>query len=249
MAFVYFPNGANQPDWWPTGEGKDFQLNRTMEPLETVKDQIQVIGGLDHINATAGPDGPRRPRPGQRHVPDRRPGQEDRRGRHPRGGLDRPGHRQPDRPPDPVPLAGADLRRRPASRATATPAIRAPTSTTSSWRSPTTPIAARAQPPARSSSASSAPGRPASARPDLQAAAGAAAVDPRLRARRRPRPPARARLPRPREARRVPDQRPRDRDADRSRPSGSATGARPRRATPRPASRPTSRTTSSSCTT
>src|SRR4029079_286764 len=26
MAFVYFPNGAHQANWWPTGEGKDFVL-------------------------------------------------------------------------------------------------------------------------------------------------------------------------------------------------------------------------------
>jgi hypothetical protein len=57
MAFMYFPNGALQGNWWPTGEGKDFVLNRTMEPLESLKSKIQVIGGLDHRHATAGPDG------------------------------------------------------------------------------------------------------------------------------------------------------------------------------------------------
>ena len=57
MAFVYFPNGAIQPNWWPTGEGKDFKLARTLEPLEKVKDKIQILGGLDHKNATPGPDG------------------------------------------------------------------------------------------------------------------------------------------------------------------------------------------------
>lgn len=57
MAFVYFPNGAIQPTWWPKGEGKDFELNRTMQPLEKVKHQLQVLGGMDHVNATPGPDG------------------------------------------------------------------------------------------------------------------------------------------------------------------------------------------------
>jgi hypothetical protein len=56
-AFVYFPNGAIQKNWWPTGEGKDFQLARTMEPLAKVKHQLQIFGGLDHVNATPGPDG------------------------------------------------------------------------------------------------------------------------------------------------------------------------------------------------
>jgi hypothetical protein len=57
MAFVYFPNGAIQPNWWPKGEGKDFELGRTMEPLAPVKHELQVLGGMDHVNATPGPDG------------------------------------------------------------------------------------------------------------------------------------------------------------------------------------------------
>src|SRR5712675_1007133 len=56
-AFVYFPNGAIQPNWWPTGEGKDFQFAKTMQPLEKVKNSLQVFAGLDHRNATPGPDG------------------------------------------------------------------------------------------------------------------------------------------------------------------------------------------------
>ena len=57
MAFVYFPNGAIQPNWWPKGEGSDFELARTMEPLAKLKQQLQVLGGMDHVNATPGPDG------------------------------------------------------------------------------------------------------------------------------------------------------------------------------------------------
>jgi hypothetical protein len=55
MAYVYFPNGAIQDTWWP--EGKEFKLNKTMQPLEKVRGQLQVLGGLDHVNATPGPDG------------------------------------------------------------------------------------------------------------------------------------------------------------------------------------------------
>jgi hypothetical protein len=58
MAFVYVPNGVNLSCWWPKKEGRDFELNRTMEPLERVKQQIQVISGLDQLNATGGKDGP-----------------------------------------------------------------------------------------------------------------------------------------------------------------------------------------------
>jgi hypothetical protein len=57
MAFMYFPNGAHQGYWWPKGEGKDFVLNQTMQPLEKLKHKLQVISGLDHRHATAGPDG------------------------------------------------------------------------------------------------------------------------------------------------------------------------------------------------
>jgi hypothetical protein len=58
MAFIYFPNGAIQDSWWPTGEGRDFELGRTMRPLARVKHQVQVLSGLEHVNATPGYDGP-----------------------------------------------------------------------------------------------------------------------------------------------------------------------------------------------
>jgi hypothetical protein len=57
MAFLSFPNGAIPAKWWPTGDGKDFQLNDTMAPLANVKDKIQVLGGLTDLSADGGPDG------------------------------------------------------------------------------------------------------------------------------------------------------------------------------------------------
>lgn len=57
MAFVTFPNGCNLDRWWPKGEGAAFELNQTMASLAGVKKQIQVISGLDHLNAEAGADG------------------------------------------------------------------------------------------------------------------------------------------------------------------------------------------------
>jgi hypothetical protein len=57
-AFVYVPNGVNLTHWYPKKEGKGLELNRTMEPLERFKDQLQVIAGLDQQNATGGKDGP-----------------------------------------------------------------------------------------------------------------------------------------------------------------------------------------------
>ena len=56
-AFIFFPNGAIQPTWWPSEPGKDFALSRTLQPLAPHRGQIQVLGGLDHRNAEPGPDG------------------------------------------------------------------------------------------------------------------------------------------------------------------------------------------------
>ena len=56
-AFIYFPNGAIPSAWWPTGDGANFQLNRTTQPLDSVRQNIQLLGGLEHLNATAGSDG------------------------------------------------------------------------------------------------------------------------------------------------------------------------------------------------
>ena len=39
-AFVFFPNGAIPSRWWPTGEGADFTLGRTLQPLESSRQFI-----------------------------------------------------------------------------------------------------------------------------------------------------------------------------------------------------------------
>src|SRR5882762_10093124 len=58
MAFLYVPNGTIPSAWWPAGDGgRDFELPRTLQPLENVRHQVQVISGLDDINANPGPDG------------------------------------------------------------------------------------------------------------------------------------------------------------------------------------------------
>jgi hypothetical protein len=58
MAFMTIPNGVHQANWWPTGGGREFELGPTMQSLADLQGKIQVLGGLDHINATAGKDGP-----------------------------------------------------------------------------------------------------------------------------------------------------------------------------------------------
>ncbi len=57
MAYVYVPNGVHQGHWWPKELGKDFGLTRTLQPLEKVKQHVQVLGGLDQLNANGGLDG------------------------------------------------------------------------------------------------------------------------------------------------------------------------------------------------
>ena len=57
MAFMSIPNGVQQDHWFPTNSDDGIVLSPTLAPLEKVKSKIQVIGGLDHIHATAGNDG------------------------------------------------------------------------------------------------------------------------------------------------------------------------------------------------
>lgn len=56
-AFVFFPNGAIPQHWWPEGLGTAFRYNATLQPLEAVRRHVQVVGGLDHLNANPGDDG------------------------------------------------------------------------------------------------------------------------------------------------------------------------------------------------
>lgn len=57
MAFVYVPNGANMADWTPQLDGLDYTLPFILEPLESVRADIQVITGLSHKKAFANGDG------------------------------------------------------------------------------------------------------------------------------------------------------------------------------------------------
>jgi hypothetical protein len=56
-AFINFPNGSIPAHWWPEGGEKDFKFKESLSPLESVRKSVQVMGGLDHKNATAGKDG------------------------------------------------------------------------------------------------------------------------------------------------------------------------------------------------
>jgi hypothetical protein len=58
MAFVFFPNGAIMPNWKPEGEGTDYTLSHTLEPLKDFRGDFNVISGLAQDNGRAKGDGP-----------------------------------------------------------------------------------------------------------------------------------------------------------------------------------------------
>ncbi len=57
MAFVFVPNGVIVPEWTVKGEGTNWQLSPTLEPLAKVKDQVCVMTGLMQDNARHKGDG------------------------------------------------------------------------------------------------------------------------------------------------------------------------------------------------
>ena len=56
-AFLYVPNGVILDGWRPQGEGTDYTLNRTMEPLAALKPDFSVVTGLAHQHGFANGDG------------------------------------------------------------------------------------------------------------------------------------------------------------------------------------------------
>jgi hypothetical protein len=58
MAFVYIPNGANMDDWTPKAAGTDYELPYILQPLESLKNDFQVVSGLAHDKARPHGDGP-----------------------------------------------------------------------------------------------------------------------------------------------------------------------------------------------
>jgi len=54
MAALYMPNGVNVSEWVPKGEGRDFELSPSLEPLRSLKDRVVVLSNLWNQNAKAG---------------------------------------------------------------------------------------------------------------------------------------------------------------------------------------------------
>lgn len=57
MAYLYVPNGVIGSTWKPLGEGRDFQLNTSMESLSEYRDSLSVVSGLEHKHGWANGDG------------------------------------------------------------------------------------------------------------------------------------------------------------------------------------------------
>ena len=57
LGFIYIANGVIQKDWNPTTVGAGFELPPILKPLAKVRDQINIISGLAHLQADTFGDG------------------------------------------------------------------------------------------------------------------------------------------------------------------------------------------------
>ncbi|MGZ0165724.1 MAG: DUF1552 domain-containing protein [Planctomycetales bacterium] len=57
-AYVFFPNGAIMPEWTPKTDGENFEFSKTLKPLESFRNNLNVISGLAQDNGRAKGDGP-----------------------------------------------------------------------------------------------------------------------------------------------------------------------------------------------
>jgi hypothetical protein len=54
MAVLYMANGVNTSQWAPEGQGRDFRLSPTLQPLEDLQDQLLVVSNLWNAAANTG---------------------------------------------------------------------------------------------------------------------------------------------------------------------------------------------------
>jgi hypothetical protein len=59
MCCIYFPFGVSLPpegrddsdwNWFPKGEGRDFQFRNTLSSLERLREDVTILGGMSHPN-------------------------------------------------------------------------------------------------------------------------------------------------------------------------------------------------------
>ena len=174
------PNGRQPAVLVAQGNGKDFELNRTMKPLEPLKGKIQVLGGLDNLSANAGKDGGG-DHAGLQHLSHRRPHQKRHRAADIRAGTsidqlasaaDRPSH----------PLSLPSSSHATASRKSGSMRHRSYSYASPSWNmsccTPTTPMAPEPNPRMVFDAVSSVAVPPVNAQKISLKAPGEAKVDP-----------------------------------------------------------------------
>src|SRR6185369_12949526 len=57
LGFIYIANGVIQKQWTPVTSGTSWELTPTLKPLEGIKDQLNIISGLAHLQADTFGDG------------------------------------------------------------------------------------------------------------------------------------------------------------------------------------------------
>jgi hypothetical protein len=54
LGYCYIPHGGVMANWTPVAEGADFELSRSLMPLQPFRDQVVVVSNLAHKMAGAG---------------------------------------------------------------------------------------------------------------------------------------------------------------------------------------------------
>lgn len=57
LSFVYVPNGIVMKDWTPQAAGTSFEFTRILKPLESLREDLFVLSGLEDHNGNALGDG------------------------------------------------------------------------------------------------------------------------------------------------------------------------------------------------
>jgi hypothetical protein len=57
FGFIYIANGVIQNQWTPASTGSGFELTPILQPFANVREHINVIGGLSHLQADTFGDG------------------------------------------------------------------------------------------------------------------------------------------------------------------------------------------------
>src|SRR5438128_1507449 len=57
LGFIYIANGVIQNQWKPSTTGANFELSPTLKPLAGVRDQLNIVSGLAHLQADTFGDG------------------------------------------------------------------------------------------------------------------------------------------------------------------------------------------------